>query len=60
MSKIKDAIKELALKLLMLEGDGNYEEAKAFIEKYRTIEDILEKTIQSLEDIPVDIAPVFE
>jgi hypothetical protein len=60
MSKIKGAIKELAQKLLMLEGDGNYEEAKAFIEKYRTIEDILEKTIQGLENIPVDIAPVFE
>jgi hypothetical protein len=59
MTKIKGAIKELAQQLLILEGEGDYEQAKAFIEKYRTIEDILEKTIQSLEDIPVDIAPVF-
>lgn len=60
MSKIKAAIKELAQQLLILEGEGNYEKAKAFIEKYRTVENILKNTIESLEDIPVDIAPVFE
>jgi len=60
MTKIKGAVKELAQDLLILEGAGDYEKAKAFIEKYRTIEDILEKTIQGLESIPVDIAPVFK
>jgi len=59
MSKVKGAVKDLTQELLILEGDGDYEKAKAFLVKYGVVGDILEKTIQGLSDIPVDIAPVF-
>jgi len=60
MSKVKGAVKELTQELLILEGDGDYEKAAAFLAKYGVVEEILEMTIQGLSDIPVDIAPVFK
>ena len=57
--KIREAVEELARVLLILEGDGNYENAARFIERYGKMDDTTKKTIEKLEDIPVDIEPVF-
>jgi hypothetical protein len=57
---VKNAIKELAQKLLILEGNGNYEDAEKFIEDYGKLDEITERTIASLADIPVDIKPIFK
>lgn len=59
MDKIKGAIEELAQKLLIIEGDGNYDNAAAFLMEYSKVDPVLEKTIERLEDIPVDIKPIF-
>lgn len=59
-SKMADAVKDLAAALLILEGDGDYDKAGAFLTEYGQIEDILEKTINGLEDIPVDIKPIYK
>ena len=59
MRKIKEAVKSLAQHLLTLEGDGDYDKAAAFIAKYGSIDDGTRKTLDSLSDIPVDIAPIF-
>lgn len=58
--KVRDAVKELARTLLILEGDGNYENAARFIERYGKLDDVTRKMLQSLKDIPVDIEPVFK
>lgn len=58
--KIADAVKDLAAALLILEGDGDYDKAGAFLTKYGQVEDILEKTIAGLAEIPVDIKPIFK
>lgn len=57
--KIREAVEELARELLILEGDGNYENAARFIERYGKMDDTTKKTIEKLEDIPVDIEPIF-
>jgi len=57
--KIREAVEELARELLILEGDGNYENAARFIERYGKMDDTTKKTIEKLKDIPVDIEPVF-
>lgn len=59
MGKIKEAVKELAARLLILEGDGNYDHAARFIERYGRMDEITKKTIAKLSDIPVDIEPIF-
>ena len=60
MEKIKDSITEMAKAILILEGDGSYENATAFIEKYGKIDAVIQKHLDSLTDIPVDIRPIFK
>jgi hypothetical protein len=59
INKFKDAITELARELLVLEGDGSYEKAAAFLAHYGKVDLIIEKIVEKLADIPVDIEPIF-
>lgn len=58
--KIDDASRALSKKILILQGDGDYEGVEAFVEKYGNIGPKLKKSLQKIKkaDIPVDI--VFE
>jgi hypothetical protein len=58
--KIKDAVRELAARFLILEGDGNYENVQSFIARYRTMDHATKERIEKLKDLPVDIAPIFK
>jgi len=60
MDKLKDSITEMAQKILILEGDGNYDNAAAFIAKYGEVDDVIQTLLDSLADIPVDIEPIFK
>ena len=60
MEKIEDSITEMAKKILILEGDGNYENASAFIAKYGEIDSVIQGLLDSLADIPVDIQPIYK
>lgn len=59
-AKITGAVRELARRLLVLEGDGNYDAAKTFVARYGRLDDLTKAVIDTLKDIPVDIAPVFK
>ena len=60
MDKIKDSVKEMAQKILILEGDGNYDNAAAFIARFGEVDDVIQGLLDSLGDIPIDIEPVFK
>lgn len=60
MNKIREAVQELAQKLLILEGDGNYENVVKFIDRYGKVDETTQKTIAALSEIPVDIEPLFK
>jgi hypothetical protein len=60
MDTAKDSIRELTQALLILEGDGDYDKAAAFITQYSDLDEFTEKTIESLKDIPVDIQPIYK
>ncbi len=60
LDKIKDSITEMAKKILVLEGDGNYDNAVAFIAKYGVVDSVIQGLLDSLSDIPVDIEPIFK
>ena len=58
--KIKDSITELAQVLLILEGDGNYENVVQFLDRFGHPDELTENLVAKLKDIPVDIAPVYK
>ena len=58
--KVYDVTESLATKLLTIQAEGDYDGAKAFIEKYAVMSPSMESLIGQLADIPVDIKPVFE
>ncbi len=55
--KMKAAMDELAQKILIIQGDGNYEEAKAWVEADGKIKEILQKDLDRINaaGIPRDI-----
>jgi len=56
---VKEAVKELARAFLMLEGNGDYAEVKQFIGRYGKMDEDTQRVISRLQDIPVDIEPIF-
>jgi hypothetical protein len=59
LDAIKDSITEMARKILVLEGDGNYDNAAAFITRYGEVDDVIQALLHRLGDIPVDIEPDY-
>ena len=57
--KMKRAVRDLARKLLMIQANGDYKAAKAFIEKYRNVRPEVKAALDRLEDVPVDIRPIY-
>ena len=55
--KIADATDSLSNKILTLQGDGDYEGVAAFVEKYGTVGDQLQQSLDRLSEqsIPVDV-----
>ena len=60
IDKMPNAVKAMANKLLMIEALGDYEGAKAFIDKYGEPSEDLVRLLGKLEKIPVDIEPSFD
>ncbi len=58
-AKIKAALRELVHDLLTIEATGDYAGAKHMMDTLGVIRPEEQKTIDSLTDVPVDIAPVF-
>ena len=59
IAKMKSAIRELDHNLLTIEATGDYAGAKHLMDTLGVIRPEQQKTIDSLTDVPVDIAPVF-
>lgn len=55
VSKVPEAVAALARKLLLIEGNGDYEAAKALIEQYGTMRPETAEDLKRLEGIPVDV-----
>ncbi len=59
LGKFAGAIKDLARDLLTVEAQGSYAGARELVAKYGTVPGAMTKLIASLNDIPVDVDPVF-
>lgn len=56
---VKGAVRNLAHDLLMIEAKGDYEVAKAFINRYGNMTKLMEATLDKLAHIPIDIRPIY-
>ena len=59
IKKIKNAVKELAQILLIIEAEGDYEKAKALIDKYCHLSPEVEAVVNKLKHVPIDIRPIY-
>lgn len=59
-AKLEEAISALTAEVVFVQGDGDYDRAKAFLNKYAALDDAAERVIASLADIPVDIQPIYK
>ena len=58
--KIFQVVKDLANKLLVIQANGDYDGAKALIDKYAVETEPMKVLVNKLNNIPVDIRPVFQ
>ncbi len=58
-SKIKDAVTKLTGEILTLQAEGSYEKAKALCDRFGIIHPAMQKALDKLSNIPVDIEPEF-
>jgi len=58
-AKVRGAVKALATDLLEIEARGDYEKAKAFIDKYGKMSPQMKAALARLTAIPVDIRPEY-
>lgn len=56
---LQTAVRDLTAQFVVVEGDGDYDAAKAFLDTYGVIDDDAKRIIGTMTDIPVDIQPVY-
>jgi hypothetical protein len=58
-AKVKDAVRKLTGELLTVEAEGSYDKAKALLDRYGVIRPAMQRALDKLGDVPVDIEPQF-
>ena len=58
-AKIKDAVTALTTELLTIQAEGDYDGAKAILDRLAVIRPETRRVLDRLEEIPVDIEPRF-
>ena len=58
-AKLEQAISDLTGKVVVLQGNGNYGDAKAFLDKYLPLDNAAKTVLGNLDDIPYDIRPIY-
>jgi len=57
--RMKSEVKNLAQEILLIQAQGDYKKAEAFIAKYRHLNPKIQSALEKLKEIPVDIRPVY-
>jgi len=58
--KFEAAIGALTREIVVVQGDGDYDKAKAFLDRWAVLDAPAKAVIASLTDIPVDIQPKYQ
>ncbi|GJL93359.1 dipeptidyl-peptidase 3 family protein [Hyphococcus sp.] len=59
-AKLEQAISDLTRDVVILQGNGDYAAAKAFLDEHAVLDDAANNVIASLTHLPVDIQPVYK
>ena len=57
--KIADAVAALTREIMTIQAEGSYDKAKALIDKYGVVRPPVQKVLDRLANVPVDIEPKF-
>jgi hypothetical protein len=57
--KIKDAVRDLTGEILTLQAEGSYAKAKAMLDKYGVIRPPMQKALDALKEVPIDIEAIY-
>ncbi|MEM9013778.1 MAG: hypothetical protein AAGB02_01605 [Pseudomonadota bacterium] len=57
--RLEQAITDLTREVVVLQGDGDYDAAAAFLDRYAKLDAPAMAAINAMEDIPVDIQPIY-
>jgi hypothetical protein len=60
LEKVKSAVADLDHDLLTIEAQGDYAAAKKLLDEMGHIRPALQKALDGLHEIPIDIEPIFE
>jgi hypothetical protein len=55
---IKDAVRNLTREIMTIQAEGDYERARLLLLKYATVGIPLQRTLDKMNSVPVDIVPV--
>lgn len=58
-AKLEQAIGDLTHDIVVIQGNGDYDAAKAFLDTHAVLDNEAKSIIASMTDIPVDIEPVY-
>lgn len=58
-AKLEQAVSDLTAMFVEVQGDGNYDKAKAFMDKYAVLDAEAQTVLGDLDGIPVDIRPIY-
>ena len=58
-TKIKAAVKKLTRTIMTIQAEGSYDKAKVLLDTYAVVRPPMQKVLDKLNDVPVDIEPVF-
>jgi hypothetical protein len=59
-AKIKDAVRRLTAEIMTLQAEGDYAKAADMLRRLAVMRPEIQKALDRLQEIPVDIAPRFE
>jgi len=58
-ARLEAAIRDLSRDVLIIEALGDYSAAEAFAQKYAVMTPLMERIVNSLIHVPIDIKPIF-
>lgn len=58
-AKIKDAVRKLTGEIMTLQAEGSYAKAKALLDTYGVVRPDMQKALDKLANVPVDIEPQY-
>lgn len=59
IEKAREGVRKLAGEILTLQAEGSYKKAKAMIDRFGLLHPAMERALQSMKNIPVDIEPHY-